>query len=93
MAKTITLPSSEADQKAIFAVIRELSGSMTRIEGEKSYIKEAIADMSKKYELTKKYLAKTLKTYHKQTFAKEVTEGEDFQEFYESLTGETVRPE
>ena len=38
----MSLPSDPLQRKAIKKVLDELSGSMTRIEGERDYIKETI---------------------------------------------------
>lgn len=75
----------EQDKKDVLNVLKELSNSMTRIEGERDYIKEAIADASEKFQLPKKQLRKMAKVYHKNNFADELTEMEEFQQLYESI--------
>jgi len=67
----------------------ELSASMSRIDGEQDFIKEAIANICEEYEMSKKTFRKLAKVYHKQNFSKEVAEHEEFETMYEQLTGET----
>ena len=85
----MSLPSDPAARKAIKKCLEELSGSMTRIEGERDFIKEAIGDICDEYEMSKKTFRKLAKVYHKQNFSKEVAENEEFETMYEQLTGET----
>lgn len=73
--------------------LAELSGSMTRIEGERDFIKEAINDICEKYELNKRTFRKLAKTYHKQNFSKEVMEHKEYEDMYQQLTNETVLDE
>jgi hypothetical protein len=68
----------------------ELSASMSRIDGERDFIKEAIANICEEYEMSKKTFRKLAKVYHKQNFYKEVAEHEEFETMYEQLTGETT---
>lgn len=86
----MSLPSDPEVRKAIKKCLEELSGSMTRIEGERDYIKEAIKNICEEYQLSKKTFRKLAKTYHKQNFSLEVAENEEFELMYEQLTGETV---
>ena len=73
--------SNEA-KKAIKGLVAEVSGSMTRMEGEKSLIKEAIATIAKDHDLDKKVLRKLCKTYHAQRFHTEKQDNEEFIETY-----------
>ena len=83
------IPSSPTDRKAILDCMKELSASMTRTEGEREFIKEAINNICDEYEMSKKTFRKLAKVYHKQNFSKEVAENEEFETMYEQLTGET----
>lgn len=85
----MSLPSDPAARKAIKKCMDELSASMARIEGERDFIKEAIANCCEEYEMNKKTFRKLAKVYHKQNFSKEVAEHEEFETMYEQLTGET----
>lgn len=75
----------EQDKKDVMGVLKELSNAMTRIEAERDYIKEAIADASEKYQLNKKMLRRMAKVYHKNNFVDEIAEVEEFQKLYESI--------
>jgi hypothetical protein len=77
--------SNEADQKKLLDCLRECSGSMTRMEGEKDYIKESIAKVSKDLQLPKKLVARLIKVYHKQNFDEEVATHEQFEKLYETI--------
>ena len=85
----MSLPSDPAARKAIKKCMDELSASMSRIDGERNFIKEAIANICEEYEMSKKTFRKLAKVYHKQNFSKEVAEHEEFETMYEQLTGET----
>ncbi|CAB5221821.1 Double-stranded DNA-binding protein [uncultured Caudovirales phage] len=85
----MSLPQDPAARKAIKKCMEEISASMTRTEGERDFIKEAIANICEEYELNKKTIRKLARTYHKQNFSREVAEHEEFETMYEQLTGET----
>jgi len=85
----MSLPSDPAARKAIKKCMDELSASMSRTEGERTFIKEAINNICEEYEMSKKTFRKLAKVYHKQNFSKEVAENEEFETMYEQLTGET----
>ena len=85
----MSLPSDPAARKAIKKCMDELSASMSRIDGERDFIKEALANICEEYEMSKKTFRKLAKVYHKQNFSKEVAEHEEFETMYEQLTGET----
>ena len=88
MSKIFTNP---ADKKTIRDALQEISNSMTRIEGERDYIKETIKDITSKYPaVSKKTFRKMVKVYHAQTFTQEVEEHEEFENLYETIT--TVAP-
>ena len=85
----MALPSDTFGKKVIKDAMLEISGAMTRIEGEREFIKEAIAKVCEDFEINKKTFRKLVNTYHKQNFSKEVAEHEEFEKMYEDLTGET----
>lgn len=58
---------------------------MTRIEGERDFIKEAVSEVSKNLQLPKKLVAKMVKVYHKQNYDEEVTTNEQFEALYETV--------
>jgi hypothetical protein len=75
----------EQDKNELRGVLQEISNSMTRMDAEKEYIKEAIAAASEKYQLNKKYLRKMAKVYHQNNFTDEVSDMEEFQKLYETI--------
>lgn len=85
----MTLPSSPADRKAIRDALSEISGSMTRIEAERDFIKEAIANTCENFQLNKKTFRRMAKVFHKQNFTQEQQDHEEFENLYESITGTT----
>jgi hypothetical protein len=58
---------------------------MTRMEGEKDYIKESIAKVSKDLQLPKKLVSRLIKVYHKQNYDEEVATHEQFEKLYETI--------
>lgn len=81
----LIIPSNPVDRENLFKVIKECSGSLARIDGEKSYIKESIGDICKKLDLPKRLVNRMLKVYHKQNFDEEIAVQDQFQSLYESV--------
>lgn len=73
---------SEHAKKAIKDLVGEVSGAMTRMEGERDFIKEAIVKVAEDHELDKKILRKMCKTYHAQRFHTEKQDNEQFENTY-----------
>jgi len=86
----MSLPSDANSRESIKKAMQEISNSMTRIDGERDYIKEAINKVCEDHELKKSVFRKLARTYHKQNFSKEVAEHNEFESMYEELTGETT---
>lgn len=84
------IPSSPTDRKEILDCMKEISASMTRIEGEREFIREAIKNICEDKELSKKTFRRLAKVYHKQNFNKEIEEHEEFESMYETITGQTT---
>lgn len=78
--------SSPEDRKKIFAAIREISNSMTRIEAERDLMKDIVKEVSDTYQVSRKIVNKMAKVYHKQALNQEVADHEEFVEMYESVT-------
>ena len=77
--------SNPEDQKKLLDVLRECSASMTRMEGEKDYIKESVNDICKKLDLPKQLVSRMVKVYHKQNYDEEVAVHEQFETLYETI--------
>jgi hypothetical protein len=77
--------SNPADREKLLGVLKECSNSLTRMEGEKDYIKEATTNIAKDLQLPKKLVAKMVKVYHKQNYDEEVAVHEQFETLYETV--------
>ena len=77
--------SNPADRKKIRDALQEISNSMTRIDAEKDFIKDAIADISDNFKLSKKTVSKLARVYHKQTFNVETEAFQEFENLYEEV--------
>jgi hypothetical protein len=85
----MTVPSSPTDRKEILECMKEISASMTRTEGEREFIREAIKEICEKHQLSKKTFRRMAKVYHKQNFSLELEEHEEFETMYETITKTT----
>jgi len=74
--------SSPADRKKIKDAMEEISNSMTRVDAEKDFQKEAIAELNDQFKISKKILSKMARTYHKQNFQNEQQSHEEFETLY-----------
>jgi regulator of replication initiation timing len=86
----MSIPSNPADRKAIYDCMKEISDSMTRIESERDFIKNAINTICEEQNLSKKTFRKLAKVYHKQNFQQEVQSHEEFETLYETITQTTT---
>jgi hypothetical protein len=77
--------SSEKDREKLLKVLRECSASMTRMEGEKDYIRESVSEISKQLQLPKRLVNRMVKVYHKQNYDEEVATHEQFETLYETV--------
>ena len=89
MSATI-VPSIPADRKAILDCMKEISASMTRVEGEREFIREAINEICEKQTLSKKTFRRMAKVYHKQNFSLEQEAHEEFENMYQAITNTTT---
>jgi uncharacterized FlgJ-related protein len=78
--------SSPEDRKKIFAAVREISNSFTRIEAERDLIKETVKEVSDTFQIPRKTINKIAKTYHKQNMTQVEQEHEEFVDMYEEIT-------
>lgn len=85
MPSSFNMPSSEVDRKKIMDNAMEISNSMARLEGEKTYIKEAIKALSEEFTIPKGLLTKFVNAYHKQTYREQMGQNEDFEQLVEIL--------
>lgn len=78
----INTPTDPGTIKQIKDCMEEISGAMTRIEGEKALIKEAVDVLSKEVELPKSYLNKMSRLYHKQNISQVAADQVALNELY-----------
>jgi hypothetical protein len=81
----VNVLSNPADRQKLLNVLKELSASMARIEGERSFMKEAIADIAEQLQIPKKLVSKMAKVYHKQNFDEEVAVHDQFETLYQTV--------
>lgn len=79
------MPSDPATIKKIRDANQEISFAFTRIEAEKDFIKEAIAELSKATEIPKKNLNKCARLHHKSNKDEVVAEQESTNELYDRI--------
>jgi hypothetical protein len=77
--------SNPADRKKIRDALQEISNSMTRVDAERDFIKDAVTDISDNFKLSKKTVNKLARVYHKQNFNQEVEQYQEFENLYEEV--------
>lgn len=78
------------DKQKVKAVLVEVSNSLTRIDAEKEFVKDAIDAASKIHEIPKKTLNKMAKVFHKNNYAQELSSIEEFTTMYENIVGDNA---
>jgi len=81
----VNILSNEEDRKKLYKVVRECSDSMTRVQGEKDFLKEAVTDICEELKLPKRIVNRLIKVYHKQNFDEEVAVQDQFETLYEMV--------
>jgi cyanate lyase len=81
----MTLSSPEDRKKLLNAVI-ELSNSMTRVDAERDFQKDAVNAITEELDLQKKYVRKVARIYHKQNITDVKIENEEVEELYELMS-------
>ena len=81
----LLLPTDPEARKKIRSECQEISNSMTRIEGYKEQIKNAVDAISKEHELPKADINKIVAIYHKQNKDEAFGKMEDVQALYETI--------
>jgi predicted site-specific integrase-resolvase len=78
--------SSPADRKKLYDAVQELSNSMTRVDAERDFQKEAIKDVAESLNLDKKYVRKIARIFHKNNLNEVKQEHEDVETLYFEMT-------
>jgi len=87
---TVIVPSSPDDRARIKSALVEISGAMTRIQGERDYINESLGMLQDQFGLPKKHMRKVAKIYHLQNINEVKTEVSDIEDIYTAVTGQEV---
>jgi hypothetical protein len=85
LKRIMMMLSNPADKDKLINGVKELSNSMTRVDAEKDFQKEAISTLADELGIKKPYISKIAAVYHKQNFAKMQAEHEELEDLYESL--------
>jgi len=75
------------DKEKLQNAIKEISNSMTRIDAERDFQKDAIEKVADETGVEKKYVKQIAAMYHKQTFTQVQTAREEVESLYEDLFG------
>lgn len=84
----INMPNDPETLKTIKDALFEISASMTRVEGEKDFQKNALVDLAEKTEVPKKYLARMAALFHRQNKSEVEGDQELISELYDKVFGE-----
>jgi hypothetical protein len=76
---------SDEKQKKLKEGMKQIDGSLTRVLGERTFIKETISRLADETGLDKKLIRKLAKTVHKASYKMDVQENETFDELYNTL--------
>lgn len=76
----------QSDKENIMKVVQDCCDSLTRMEGEREFVKEAIVGLHDKYDLDKKHIRKVINIYYKQNMGEVRSEMSEVESLYEELT-------
>jgi len=76
---------TDQDKKDLLKVFGDISDSMTRVSGEKDFIKETVEALHDKYDIPKKYLKKMANIHHKQNLNEVTAEINEIEELYNEI--------
>jgi len=74
------------DKENIMRVVQDCCDSLTRMEGEREFVKEAIVGLHDKYDLDKKHIRKVINIFYKQNMGEVRSEMTEVESLYEDLT-------
>ena len=78
--------SNPEDRKKLYNAVVELSNSMTRVDAERDYQKEAVTTIADELDIEKKYVRKVAAIYHKQNINTVKVENEEVEELYDIIS-------
>lgn len=81
------LSKLDANQKLkLLGFLKDFSTSLTRVDAERDLQKQLKADVVEEFDISKKVFTKLARVYHKQNFADEVANHQEFEKLYEEVT-------
>ena len=83
--RVMLMLSNDLDRKKVFECMKEISNSMTRMDAERDFQKEAAIALADDVDIDKKYIGALAKIYHKQNFAQFQQQKEEIEDLYESI--------
>lgn len=81
----IIIPSNPSDLKKLKDGVQELANSMTRVDSEREYQKEALTELEDATGIKKKHIKRMATDYHKNQFDEKSAEFDDYASLYESV--------
>lgn len=82
--------TNEEERKRVKNCLEEISNSLTRIEAEREFIKEATNSICDELALDKKHFRDLIKLYHKRNYTDVSSAFDEVSSMYEIITGETI---
>lgn len=83
----MTIELTNEQKEILNENLREISGSMARMETERDLIKARKKTLSDELDIPIKVISRLAKTYHRGNYNQEKTEMEHFAELYETVVG------
>jgi mannitol/fructose-specific phosphotransferase system IIA component (Ntr-type) len=88
MTEEAILPSNPVDRKKIRGQIHEAAVCLQRIEDQRALYRDILNLAKDEHQIAPKLMARLVKTYHKQNFREQLSQQQDFEEFYELIVAE-----
>lgn len=83
----IVIPSSLEDRRKLREGVEEMSRALTRIEDEKSYIKDSVDALHDSTGVEKKYIRRMVTDYHKDQLEDKASEMDEYVDLYNTILG------
>lgn len=81
---------TEEDKKKAQAILADMIDSLTRIDAERDYMKEACAQVAKELKIPPKLIRKVARSQYKASFDQDVTDNNDFEQLFLLLAKEQL---
>jgi hypothetical protein len=83
-------PADPKKREQLKAMIAEMTHCLSRIDGEREQMKEIASAAAETFGLEKKMINKVARTMYKSNYASLQQENEEFEQLYESITGQSA---